>query len=144
VMDLQHPERKMSKSVVSPLGTLNIADPPDEIVRKVRRAVTDTSEGVAYDPEHRPGVANLLDILSAATGTAPKDLAAHYSGYGALKSDVADALVELLRPMQEQMAVFAADPGEVDAALRVGADKARAVAAVTLARAREAIGLLPR
>ena len=144
VMDLQHPERKMSKSVVSPLGTLNISDSPDDITRKIRRAVTDTEDGVDYDPERRPGVANLLDILAAATGKTPADLAACYSGYGALKADVTEALIELLRPVAERMSLFAADPVEVDRSLQLGADKAREIAATTLGRAREAVGLLPR
>jgi tryptophanyl-tRNA synthetase len=142
VMDLQYPERKMSKSLSSPLGTVLLFDEPDEIVRKVKKAVTDTEPTVAYDPEHRPGVANLLELLASATGGQPQDLAGSYTGYGQLKSDVADAIVELLRPIREKRAGLAADPGAVSDLLAVGAAKAEAVAGATYRRAAEAIGLL--
>jgi tryptophanyl-tRNA synthetase len=142
VMDLQYPERKMSKSVSSPLGTVLLFDEPDEIVRKVRKAVTDTEATVGYDPEARPGVANLLELLSAATGRPPQDLAPSYANYGQLKKDVADALVELLRPIRERRAELAADPGAVPHLMAVGAAKAGAVAQATYVRAAEAMGLL--
>ena len=142
-MDLQYPERKMSKSLSSPLGTVLLFDEPDEIVRKVRKAVTDTEPTVDYDPEHRPGVANLLELLASATGQKPQDLAGSYDGYGQLKADVADALVELLRPIREKRVSLAADPGAVGDLMAVGAAKAEAVAGVTYRRAAEAIGLLP-
>jgi tryptophanyl-tRNA synthetase len=144
VMDLQHPERKMSKSLASPQGTVNLSDTPDEIVRKVRRAVTDADEGVAYDPEHRPGVSNLLEILAAVTGETPTTLADRYTTYGPLKNDVAAALVDCLAPIQARLAAFRADPAALDAALRTGADKAHEVASVTLSRAQHAVGLLAR
>jgi tryptophanyl-tRNA synthetase len=143
VMDLQYPERKMSKTLSSPLGTVLLFDEPDEIVRKVRKAVTDTETTVDYDPEHRPGVANLLELLASATGQEPEDLAGSYDGYGQLKADVADALVELLRPIREKRVSLAADPGAVGDLMAVGAAKAEAVAGVTYRRAAEAIGLLP-
>ena len=98
VMDLQHPERKMSKSVNSPLGTIGMLDDPAEIDRKVRKAVTDTDGDVRYDPAAKPGLSNLLDLLAAATDRRPADVAAGYSRYGDLKKDLSDALVELLRP----------------------------------------------
>ncbi|HVB04777.1 MAG TPA: tryptophan--tRNA ligase [Acidimicrobiales bacterium] len=144
VMDLQHPERKMSKSLSSPLGTILLNDGPDELTRKVRRAVTDAGSEVGYDPEHRPGVANLLDLLAAATGGEPAALAAGFSNYGGLKLAVAEALVELLRPIQERLALYRADPAQVAAALAIGASKAREVAAPTLERARAAMGLTAR
>ena len=142
VMDLQHPDRKMSKSTGPPLGTILVFDEPDEIARKVRRAVTDTETSVRYDPEARPGVSNLLELLAAATGRTPQDLAGSYSTYGQLKADLSDALVELLRPIREQRAVLAADPGAVSDLLAVGAAKAGRVATATYGRAAEAIGLL--
>jgi tryptophanyl-tRNA synthetase len=144
IMDLQHPTRKMSKSVDSPLGTVFLSDSPEEIGRKVRRAVTDTAEGVAYDPVRRPGVANLLELLGAATGGDPEKLATNYDSYGPLKADVAEAVVELLRPVQARLSELAADPGAVAAALATGAAKADHVAAPTLERARAAVGLLER
>ena len=142
VMDLQHPGAKMSKSVNSPLGTLLLLDPPSEIERKVRKAVTDTDGEVRYDPESKPGLSNLLELLAVATDRTPADVARSYRRYGDLKNDVAEALVELLRPVRERRAVLAADPGAVPAMLATGADKARVVASATYRRAAEAIGLL--
>ena len=100
VMDLQHPERKMSKSVSSPLGTILLFDEEADIVRKVKRAVTDTDGVVRYDPKAKPGVSNLLELLAVATGRSPVEVAGSYQRYGDLKADVAEALVELLRPVR--------------------------------------------
>jgi tryptophanyl-tRNA synthetase len=143
VMDLQEPTRKMSKSVSSPLGTVLVLDPPEEIDRKVRKAVTDTETTVRFDPEAKPGVSNLVEILAAATGEDPAAVADRYSSYGPLKADLSAALVELLRPVRERYAELAADPGHVVSVLADGAAKAHAVAAVTLDRAMRATGLLP-
>ena len=142
VMDLQHPERKMSKSVNSPLGTVLMLDSPEEIRRKVRKAVTDTDGEVRYDPKAKPGLSNLLELLAVSTGRTPTELAGAYDRYGDLKSDVADALIELLRPVRERRETLAADPGAVPALLAAGAEKARTVASVTYARSAAAIGLL--
>ena len=144
VMDLQDPTSKMSKSAVSPQGTIDLLDPPDELARKVKRAVTDTEGEVRYDRVAKPGVSNLLDLLSAATGEDPEALADRYTQYGPLKADVAEALNELLRPFRKRLAELQADPASVQAALAVGREKAAAVAGATLDRVREAIGLLPR
>ena len=144
VMDLQDPTAKMSKSALSPQGTIDLLDTPDELARKVRRAVTDTEGEVRYDPAAKPGVSNLLDLLAAATGEGPEALAGRYSQYGPLKADVADALNEMLQPFRKRYAELAADPGAVQAALALGREKAAAVADATLARVRDAIGLLPR
>jgi len=142
VMDLQHPEDKMSKSVNSPLGTVLLLDEPAEIARKVKKAVTDTDGVVRYDPGSKPGLSNLLELLAVATDRTPIEVAAAYSRYGDLKNDVAEALAELLRPVRERRAALAADPGEVTSLLSRGADKARATASATYRRAAEAIGLL--
>jgi tryptophanyl-tRNA synthetase len=142
VMDLQEPTRKMSKSVTSPLGTVLVFDPPEEIERKVRKAVTDTETTVRYDVAAKPGVSNLLELLAAATGGSPADLAAGYNSYGPLKADVASALVELLRPVRARYEELKADPGHVVAVLAAGAAKAHVVAAATLDRAMRAAGLL--
>ena len=142
VMDLQHPENKMSKSVNSPLGTVLMLDGPDEIRRKVKRAVTDTDGEVRYDPAAKPGLSNLLELLAAATGSTPKEVAGSYQRYGDLKVDVAEALVELLRPVRERREALAADPDAVTSLLATGADKAREVASATYRRAASAIGLL--
>jgi tryptophanyl-tRNA synthetase len=143
VMDLQEPTRKMSKSVSSPLGTVLVFDPPEEIDRKVRKAVTDTETAVRYDPESKPGVSNLVELLAAATGAAPSEVAGRYTSYGPLKADLSAALVELLRPVRERYVELAADPGHVVSVLDRGAAKAHAVAAATLDRAMRAAGLLP-
>jgi len=142
VMDLQIPTAKMSKSIDSPQGTVLVLDPPDVIARKFKRAVTDNDGDVRYDPEGRPGVSNLLTILGVCTGADPAELAGRYTQYGPLKSDTADAVIELLRPVQERYAVLESDPAAVAKALAVGAEKAQSIAAVTLARAKQALGLI--
>jgi tryptophanyl-tRNA synthetase len=141
VMDLQEPTRKMSKSVDSPQGTVLILDPPATITKKIKRAVTDNDGEVRYDPAAKPGVANLLEILGALTGSAPVEVAERYDQYGPLKADVAEAVVEALGPFQARYAELSADPAEVDRIIARGADKARAIASVTLDRAYRAIGL---
>jgi tryptophanyl-tRNA synthetase len=143
IMDLQEPTRKMSKSLESPQGTVLVLDAPEAITKKVKRAVTDTDGEVRFDPVAKPGVANLLSILGAVTGREPAELATGYEQYGPLKADVAEAVVEALRPVQERYATLAADPAELDRLVAAGAAKARALAAPTLARAYAAIGLLP-
>jgi len=143
VMDLQHPERKMSKSVASPLGTVGLLDSPEEITRKVRKAVTDTDGEVRFDRETKPGLSNLLELLAAATGGDPADLAEKYTRYGDLKNDVAEALSELLAPVRMRRLELEGDPGYVNRVLADGAAAAHAVAARTYSRAAEAMGLLP-
>jgi tryptophanyl-tRNA synthetase len=142
VMDLQVPSRKMSKTDGSPLGTLLMLDPPEEIERKVRKAVTDTETEVRFDPKAKPGVSNLLELLAAATGGDPAALAGGFDDYGSLKKAVTEALVELLAPVRRRAAELRAEPGYVAEALATGAQKARAVAAPTLDRAMRAVGLL--
>ncbi len=142
IMDLQVPTKKMSKSTSSPQGLIALSDTPAEIERKFRRAVTDSETEVRYDPEHKPGVSNLLEILAAANGADPAGLAPGIASYGELKQAAADAVIELFAPVRERYAELAADPGTVAAALRKGAEKAEAIAAPTLERAQRAIGLL--
>jgi tryptophanyl-tRNA synthetase len=144
IMDLQNPAAKMSKSADSPQGTVLLMEPPEAVVRKIKRAVTDTDSEVRYDRKAKPGVSNLLEMLAATTGRSLEEAAAGYSQYGPLKADTADAVVEFLRPVQERYRELAADPGHVTSVLAKGAAKAQAVAAVTLGRAREAMGLLSR
>jgi tryptophanyl-tRNA synthetase len=143
VMDLQDPTSKMGKSHEATAGIVYLLDEPEVISKKVMRAVTDSADGVAYDRAERPGVANLLEILSACTGKEPEVLADSYDGYGALKRDTAEAVVELLRPLQTRHAELSADPSYVDGVLREGAAKARALARPTVDAAYRAIGLLP-
>lgn len=142
-MDLQDPTSKMGKSHENGAGIVYLLDEPEAVRRKVMRAVTDSGDGgVVYDRAARPGVANLLDILAACTGTDPAVLAEGYAQYGPLKRDVADAVVELLRPVRERHAELAADPAEVEKVLREGAGRAREIARPVVDRAYEAIGLL--
>jgi tryptophanyl-tRNA synthetase len=142
VMDLQEPTRKMSKSVSSPLGTVLVLDPPEEIDRKVRKAVTDTETEVRYDPAAKPGVSNLLELLAAAAGGDPAELAGRYVNYGQLKADVSGALVELLRPVRERYAELRSERGYVESVLAEGAARAQSLAGPTLDRAMRAAGLL--
>lgn len=142
IMDLQHPERKMSKSVSSPQGTINLTDSPDEIARKIRRSVTDTENEVRYDPRLKPGISNLLELLSATTGHAPVALASTFSSYGPLKEAVTTALVEAILPLQMRIDALRADPDFVFAALREGAEKARTIASKTMTASASAMGLL--
>ncbi|MCL4422130.1 MAG: tryptophan--tRNA ligase [Actinobacteria bacterium] len=142
VMDLQHPDRKMSKTAMSPTGTIGVLDPPNTIASKVRKAVTDTETEVRYDPISKPGVSNLLELLAAATRGDPAELAKRFSSYGSLKTEVAEALSESLRPLRERHAQLSADPQAVLASLAAGAAKASSVAKVTLTRAQAAMGLL--
>ncbi|MFZ4518785.1 MAG: tryptophan--tRNA ligase [Microthrixaceae bacterium] len=144
VMDLQEPTDKMSKSAASDAGTVYLTEDLASVAKKFKRAVTDSDGEVRYDPEAKPGVSNLLSILAAATGRTPEDVAAAYTQYGPLKADTAEAVVELLRPIQARVAELRAHPGETAALLATGADKAEAVAEQVLSRATAAIGLLPR
>ncbi|MGW2563830.1 tryptophan--tRNA ligase [Streptomyces sp. NPDC001514] len=143
VMDLQDPASKMGKSHENGAGIVYLLDDADVIRRKIMRAVTDSGQGVEYDRAGRPGVANLLEILSACEDGNPEALAGAYESYGALKKDTAEAVVELLRPLRERHAELAADPGHVDEVLRAGAERSRAMARPLVDRAYEAIGLLP-
>ena len=145
VMDLQQPTNKMSKSSDSPKGTVQILAEPKRIAKQFRSAVTDSETEVRYDREAKPGVSNLLEIMSVATGRDVEDLVGEYGdqGYGTFKTAVADAVVEMLRPVQERHAELADDPAEVMRILGDGAERARAVAAPKLVRAKDAVGFLP-
>lgn len=143
VMDLQNPNAKMSKSIESPQGTILLLDPPEAIVKKVKSAVTDSGSVVEYDPKNKPGISNLLEIYSAASGTSLEDTQKQFTdaGYGDFKSRVADAVVEFLRPVRERYLELSSDPAEVDRIFADGAQKASAIASLTLERARKHAGL---
>jgi tryptophanyl-tRNA synthetase len=144
VMDLQDPLSKMSKSADSDAGCIMMMDDPAEVARKFKRAVTDSDNEVRFDRATKPGVSNLLEILAVATDSTPQELAGKYTQYGPLKSDAGDAVVEMLRPIQQRYNDLMTDRGELASLLHKGADKAGAVAAATLDRAYAAIGFLPR
>ncbi|CAM5254760.1 Tryptophan--tRNA ligase OS=Streptomyces glaucescens OX=1907 GN=trpS2 PE=3 SV=1 [Streptomyces glaucescens] len=143
VMNLQEPTSKMGKSDDVGPGIVYLLDEPDVVRKKVMRAVTDSGRDVVYDRAGRPGVANLLEILAACTGGNPEALSGVYESYGALKKDTAEAVVEVLRPVQQRHKELCADPGYVEGVLRDGADRARAMARPTVDAAYRAIGLLP-
>ncbi|MER5714569.1 tryptophan--tRNA ligase [Streptomyces sp. NPDC002132] len=143
VMNLQEPASKMGKSEDSGPGIVYLLDEPDVVRKKVMRAVTDSGREVVYDRAGRPGVANLLEILAACTGGDPESLSVHYRSYGALKKDTADAVIEVLKPLQARHKELCADPAHVEGVLREGAEKARAMARPVVDSAYRAIGLLP-
>jgi tryptophanyl-tRNA synthetase len=143
IKDLQDPTAKMSTSKGGP-GTLWVVDEPAAVRKKIKSAVTDTGREVRA-VDDKPGITNLLTILSVATGKDVGELEAAYEGkgYGDFKGDVAEAVVELFAPVRERYAELVADPDGLDAVLRDGAERAREVAAATMDRVRERVGLLP-
>ena len=144
VMDLLHPTNKMSKSTDTDAGIIYLTDNAADIEKKFKRAVTDSDNVVAYDREKKPGVSNLLDILSVATNTPVATLVDQYSQYGKLKADTGAAVSALIEPIRSRYLELKNDPAELSRLLRIGADRAQAVASSTLARAYRAIGLAPR
>ncbi|MCL4111925.1 UNVERIFIED_CONTAM: hypothetical protein GTU68_043035 [Idotea baltica] len=142
IMDLQRPNDKMSKSAEAENGVVMILEDLKSIEKKFKRAVTDSDEEVRFDRQNKPGVSNLLEILSAVTDKDPETLAADYTQYGRLKVDTAEAVISVLKPIQERFAELAADPAETQRLLAIGADKAREIAEVVYERARNNIGLL--
>ena len=143
VMDLQEPTNKMSKSGDGEAGIIYLLDDPASIVKKFKRAVTDSDNEVAFDRERKPGVSNLLEILAAATNESPASLATTYTQYGKLKQDTGEAVAEMLRPIQSRYHELMADPAELSNLLALGKERASKVASATLARAHAAIGLYP-
>ena len=143
VTDLQEPTAKMSKSAASDSGIVYLLDEPSAIVKKFKRAVTDSDGEVRFDRTEKPGISNLLEILAACTGRTPEQTAAGYTQYGPLKADAGEAVVEVLTPIQHRYRELMGDQAELSRLLRVGADKARSVASATLARTYSNIGLLP-
>jgi tryptophanyl-tRNA synthetase len=144
ITDLQVPTAKMSKSASSPNGIIDLLEDPARSAKKIRSAVTDTGREIAYDAEQKPGISNLLTIYAALTGRTIDDLLERYEGhgYGDLKKDLAEIVVEFVKPVQERTRAYLDDPGYLDKVLAVGAEKARAVAAVTLADAFAKVGFL--
>jgi tryptophanyl-tRNA synthetase len=143
ILDLQEPTAKMSKSLPD-AGTLNLLDEPAVLTRKIKRAVTDTGSEVRYDPANKPGVSNLLAILAAVTDRPVPQIEQDYagSGYGALKSDVAEAVVAFAAPFGARTRELLDDPAELDRVLAFGAERAVGVAAETLRRAYDRVGFL--
>jgi tryptophanyl-tRNA synthetase len=145
IADLQDPTSKMSKSASSPGGIVELLDPPKTSAKKIRSAVTDNEREIRYDPENKPGVANLLTIYSAMTDRKIAELEADYEGkgYGDLKKDLGEVVAAFAEPFAERVNGYLADPAELDRVLARGATRARDVAGATLQRVQERIGFLP-
>jgi tryptophanyl-tRNA synthetase len=143
VMDLQDTTKKMSKSGDGEAGIIYLLDDPAAIIKKFKRAVTDSDNEVEFDRERKPGVSNLLEILAAVTNESPASLATTYTQYGKLKQDTGEAVAEMLRPIQTRYHELMADPAELGKLLALGKERASKVAQATLARAHSAIGLYP-
>jgi len=141
-MDLQDPIRKMSKSVSSPQGSIEIFDTESEITKKIKRAVTDTDNEVRYDWAQKPGLSNLLDIFGAITNRDPTDIAVGYERYGDLKGDLSEALIATLSPIKSRYEELLRDPAELSRLAAVGATMAEPIAAKTYHKAAAAMGLL--
>jgi tryptophanyl-tRNA synthetase len=142
IMDLQEPTRKMSTTGGSELGTVGILDPSDVIARKFKSAVTDSERVVRHDREHKPGVSNLIEIMHVATGEAIDTIESRYRdrGYGALKQDVADAMISVLEPVRLRYQEYRSDVEELRRILTLGADRARSASEPTLERMYELMG----
>ncbi|MGW3644523.1 tryptophan--tRNA ligase [Streptomyces sp. NPDC000878] len=145
IYDLQDPSIKMSKSASTPKGLINLLDDPKATAKKVKSAVTDTDTVIRFDPAEKPGISNLLGIYSTLTGTDIAELEQKYDGkgYGALKVDLAEIVVDFVTPFRERTQQYLDDPETLDSILAKGAEKARAVAAETLSQAYERVGFLP-
>ena len=142
IMDLQEPTNKMSTTSGTPQGTVLMIDPPDTIRKKFKSAVTDSGREVRYDPDGKPGIANLMEILGVATGEPVAAIEARFDGqgYGAFKEAVGEAVVELLSPIRERYEALRADERELQRLLAVGADKAGRAAEPTLETMYERMG----
>jgi tryptophanyl-tRNA synthetase len=146
IMDLQEPDRKMSTTGGTAQGTVGILDPPETIAKKFRSAVTDSGRDVVHDPDGKPGVSNLIEILHVATGEPIDAIESRYDGqgYGAFKQEVGDAVIALLEPIRTRYVELRADAGELQRLLREGAEKAREESAPTLATMYERMGFVAR
>ncbi len=145
-MSLQDPTSKMSKSDDSEAGCVYLTDEPAAIMKKFKRAVTDSETGpdaVRFDRAAKPGVSSLLEINAAVTGRAPQEVAETHQQYGSLKVETGEAVVAALEPIRLRYLELMEDRGEIARLLRVGSEKARAVASATLDRTHRAIGMLP-
>jgi tryptophanyl-tRNA synthetase len=148
VMSLLEPTKKMSKSDTNPGNFIGLLEDPKKIAKKIKRAVTDSDEeaNIYFDLEEKPGVSNLLSLLSCATGKTVAELVPEYEDkmYGHLKGDVANAVVELLEPIQAKFHEYRADQAFLDEVMRKGAKKASERASKVLAKVYEAVGFIPR
>jgi tryptophanyl-tRNA synthetase len=144
IMDLQDPTSKMSTTGGTPQGTVFVLDPPEAVTRKLKSAVTDSGSDVRRAPD-KPGISNLIEILSVVRGASPEAIEREFDGggYGAFKGAVADEVVEFLRPVRERYHELRSDDAEIERSLGAGADRARSIAAGTLREVRAAMGVGP-
>ncbi|MBV1849171.1 tryptophan--tRNA ligase [Catellatospora tritici] len=145
ILDLQDPTAKMSKSASTANGLIELLEPANRSAKKIKSAVTDTGRDIIFDAENKPGVSNLLTIYSALSGRGIDELVTAYDGkgYGDLKKDLAEVVVEFVTPIQQRTQEFLDDPAQLDKLLVIGAEKARAVSTRTLATVYDRIGFLP-
>ena len=147
IMDLQNPGSKMSKSDEVGTGRILLMEAPEDIMRKFKRAITDcdTERCVRYDPENKPGVANLMSIYAAVTGKGFQEIEREFDGlgYGAFKPAVGEAVVETLRPIREEAQKIMKDKAFLEGLCRTGAEKASAIAERTLRKVYKKVGLVP-
>lgn len=148
VMSLQDATKKMSKSDDNRKNVITLLEEPKSITKKIKSAVTDPEDPprVAYDIENKPGIANLMGLLSAATGKSYAEIEADYQGkmYGHFKADVAEAVVAMLEPVQSEYKKIRQDRAYLDSVMKIGAEKASAKAAVTLAKVNQVLGFIPK
>src|SRR5215210_572235 len=144
IMDLQEPDRKMSTTGGTAQGTVGMLDPPETIAKKFRAAVTDSGRGVVHDPEGKPGISNLIEIMHVATGEPIDEIESRYDGqgYGAFKQEVGDAVIALFEPIRQRYSELRADEGELRRVLAEGAAKAREESAPMLAAMYERMGFV--
>jgi tryptophanyl-tRNA synthetase len=145
ILDLQDPMSKMSKSASSPTGIVEMLDDPKRSAKKIRSAVTDSGTEIRFDVDEKPGVSNLITIYSALTGRTVDDLVKAYDGrgYGDLKKDLAEVVVDVVTPFRDRTLELLDDRAELEATLRRGADRAREVAGRTLADVYDRVGFVP-
>ena len=146
IYDLQDPTSKMSKSAESLNGLIEILDTPEANTKKIKSAVTDTGREVKFDTADKPGISNLLTIFSTLSGRSVATLEAEFEGkgYGDFKGAVAEAVVEYLRPVRTKTLELLEEKAHLESILKVGAEKAEAVAAKTISDVYERIGLVAR
>jgi len=144
LMSLDDPGKKMSKSAESSRGYISLQDSPEKVEKKIKTAVTDSQSTIAYDPENRPAIANLLTIYSLVAKKSIEEIVAGYEGkgYGPFKADLAGALNAWLQPLQEKTAAYLKDEERLRQILEQGAQKAREKAEKTMERVRQTIGVI--
>ena len=146
IMSLQDPAKKMSKSDENPNASIYLMDDPDTIMRKFKRAVTDSAGAVRYNEEEQPGICNLIDIYCACTGKTRSETEAEFEGkgYGDFKTAVGESVVDILRPLQEKMSDLAKNKDYIDSVIKTNAEKAQYVSNKTLRKVQKKVGFPER